>query len=99
MQPVSAIALSGMTAATSSLGSSAHNIANLGTAGFKRQLASQEALEGGGVVTRFDRAVAPGSAIEADMVGLLSAKNAFLANLAVFRASDAQSGVLLDIVA
>lgn len=30
------------------------------------------------------------------MVGLLEAKNSFLANLAVFRSSDAMAGALLD---
>ena len=99
MQSVSAIALSGMTAAISSLGSSAHNLANQGTAGFRRELASQEPLEGVGVTTRIDRAPQPGNAIEMDMVGLLSARTSFLANLAVFRASDAMAGTLLDISA
>jgi hypothetical protein len=31
------------------------------------------------------------------MVGLLQARNAFLANLAVFRSSSAMTGALLDI--
>lgn len=96
MQSVSAIALSGMNAAVSSLGSSAHNLANLGTAGFKREISSHHAVAGGGVTSQAERAPLPGNAIEADMVGLFSAQHSFLANLAVFRASDAMAGTLLD---
>ncbi len=99
MSSVSAIALSGMNAATASLGIAGHNLANLGTAGFRRQLASPETLASGGVVSRADTAADPGSAIEADMVGLLSAKHAFLANLAVFRTSNEMTGTLLDTLA
>jgi flagellar basal body rod protein FlgC len=99
MQPVSAIAKSGMTAAVSSLASSAHNLANLGTEGFKRQLSSPHTSPAGGVIDHVERAPRSGHAIEADMIGLLSAKHSFLANLAVFRASDAMAGSALDISA
>ena len=64
-----------MSAATSRLGSAAHNLANLGTAGFKRELASQESLEGGGSAHRKVRADLTGTAVETDMLDLLSAKN------------------------
>jgi flagellar hook protein FlgE len=96
MPSVSAIALSGMNAATSSLGTSAHNIANLGTAGFRREITASETLSSGGVRASVERAPVSGNAMEADMVGLLEAKNSFLANLAVFRSSDAMAGALLD---
>ena len=99
MQPVSAIALSGMSSATSRMGASAHNIANLATPGFRRELASQASQPSGGVSTRLDPAPAPGNAMEDDMVGMLAARNAFLANLAVFRTSDAMAGALLKTVA
>lgn len=99
MQSVRSIALSGMTAATSSLGVAAHNLANLGTTGFRRQVASSEPGAGGGVVARIDPAAEAGNAVEADMVGLLAARHAFVANLAVFRVSDAMTGTLLDTVA
>lgn len=99
MTPLASIALSGMTAATSRLGASAHNLANLGTAGFRRQIASTEPLPGGGAAPRLDRAAEPGPSLETDVVGLLSAKHAFLANLAVFRTSDEMTGALLDTVA
>lgn len=97
MQSVSAIARTGMSAAMSNLGSAAHNIANLGTDGFRREQVSQIALEDGGVATVRDRAPSPGSEIERDVVTQLAAKNSFLANLAVFRASDAMTGSLLSI--
>ena len=99
MQSVSAIALSGMASATASLGVSGHNLANLGTAGFRRQIASPESLPSGGVAPRLGAAEVPGNALETDLVGLISAKHAFLANLAVFRTSDEMAGSLLKAVA
>lgn len=96
MQAVSSIASSGMTAAARNLGSAGHNLANLGTTGFKREVSSQESLDTGGVTTKVERATLPGNAIEADIVSRLSAKHLFLANLAVFRTSDAMTGTLLD---
>jgi flagellar basal body rod protein FlgG len=81
------------------LGASAHDITNLGTAGFKRDVALQSTLPGGGVTTRIAQAAVPGSAIEDDMVGMLVAKHSFLANLAVFKTVDAMVGELLDRVA
>jgi flagellar basal body rod protein FlgG len=96
MNPTSAIALSGLAAAQLGLQVSAHNIANLNTAGFKRQQAVQSADAAGGVSTSLRQATQPGNALEADVVGQLEAKNAFLANLAVFRAQDRMAGSLLD---
>jgi len=99
MSPLSAISLSGLTAAQSSLDVSAHNIANLATDGFHRQRAlPSSAPEGGGVTTTVVRAAAPGDALESDMVDMLQAKGSFLANLAVFRTSDRMMGSLLDAV-
>jgi len=92
------IALSGMSAAKSALQVSAHNIANSDTAGFRRQTLLQVPAAGGGVSTSLSRSPQLGSSLETDMVGLLHAKNAFLANLAVFRASDKMAGTLLDTV-
>ena len=91
-----AIALSGMNAAQTGLQVSAHNIANLGTAGFRRQQVAQRAEPAGGVGTLLSRSAEAGNALETDVVGLLQAKNAFLANLAGFRTSDRMLGTLLD---
>jgi flagellar basal body rod protein FlgG len=96
MSSTSAIALSGMNAAQTSLQSSAHNIANLDTAGFRRQRVEQSAVAGGGVATTLSQEATSGDSEVADVVGLLQSKNAFLANLAVFRATDRMTGALLD---
>jgi flagellar hook protein FlgE len=92
----SAIALSGMNAAQIGLQTSAHNLANLSTDGFRRQRVSQNEASAGGVAVSLSRSAGAGHAPEADLVGLLVAKNAFLANLAVFRAGDRMMGSLLD---
>lgn len=99
MPSVSSITLSGLAAATSSLDASAHNLANLGTAGFQRQRVSPDTPGGGGVATRLDRAEQPGNAPETDLVNLLSATHLFQANWAVFKTADQVTGALLDLVA
>jgi len=91
-----AIARSGMGAALAGLGAQGHNLANAATDGFRRQQVQSATQDGGGVATTLTRAAQPGAALETDVVGLLQSKNAFLANLAVFRASDAALGSLLD---
>jgi flagellar hook-associated protein FlgK len=96
MTSISAISLSGMNAAQTSLDASAHNIANVATGGFRRQLVVQATTSPDGVTTSLTQASELGNAIEADMVGQLAAKNSFLANLAVFRSSDKMLGALLD---
>ena len=91
------IASSGLQAAQLQLQSSAHNIANLQTDGFKRQAVAQQARpDGAGVDASVQRAAQPGAALEADVVGQLAAKNAFLANLAVFRTGEQLLGSLFD---
>ena len=97
MSSVSAIALSGMNAAQTGLLAGAHNIANLGTRNFRRQEVVQSAQAEGGVTTTLTQAADTGHAMETDIVGQLESKNAFLANLAVFRTSDRMTGSLLDI--
>ena len=96
MSSVSAISLSGMSAAKTALSVSAHNIANLSTVGFRREQVAQASMSSGGVTTSLTRAAEPGHSIETDIVGQLVAKNAFLANLAVFRTGDKMLGTLLD---
>jgi flagellar hook-associated protein FlgK len=96
MLNAAAVSLSGMNAARTTMDVSAHNIANLGTRDFLRQQTVQSALAGGGVATSVAQAPAAGNAIEADFVGQLTAKNAFLANWAVFRTSNKMLGAWLD---
>ena len=99
MNSVSAIALSGMNAAQVGLQAGAHNIANLGTRNFRREEVVHSAQVEGGVSTTLAQSPEIGEAMETDMVGQLESKNAFLANLAVFRTSDRMTGTLLDMAA
>lgn len=96
MTSLSNIALSGMQAAQTRLDASAHNIANLDTPGFRREEVVQSQQPGGGVSASRERSEAPGPSLEADVVAQLQAKNAFLANLAVFKTGNALAGVLLN---
>ena len=96
---VSAIALSGMHAAQTGLQVAAHNIANLNTEGFRRQQVLPSAVAPAGVSTSLTQNAEPGESLLTDMVGLLRSKNAFLANLAVFRHRAGALGSLLDAVA
>lgn len=96
MASISSIALSGMNAAQATLNSSAHNIANMNTAGFRRQEVVQAAQTDGGVSTSLTAAGAEGTSLVTDVVAQLQAKNAFLANLAVFKSSNSMAGALLD---
>jgi len=97
MSSVSALALSGMNAAQTSLQANAHNIANLATPSFRREQVQQASVPAGGVRTTLTQAVGAGDDMATDVVGLLQSKNAFLANLAVFRTSDRMAGSLLDL--
>jgi len=100
MGPISSIpsiALSGMNAATARLGSAAHNIANLGTQAFRREQVQQHTAAAGGVTTTLSRSALPGDDLARDVVSQLSARNAFLANLAVFRTSSEMTTTLLSV--
>lgn len=96
MLSITSIALSGLNAAQASLGVTANNIANQSTPGYHRQQLVQTEHAGGGVSTALTSAGVEGSALETDIVALLQAKNAFLANIAVFKTSAKMAGVLLD---
>lgn len=97
MAPISSISYSGLQAAQQRLQASAHNVANMQTEGFHRQEVTQQARpQGGGVDAAVRRAEAPGASPEADVVDQLLAKNAFAANVAMFRAADRMAGALLD---
>lgn len=99
MVSLSSIALSGMHAAQTQLRASAHNVANLNTEGFTRQQVTLRAQVGGGVSAGLTSAAQPGPALESDVVAQLQAKNAFLANLAVFKTQDKMAGALLNLTA
>ena len=99
MSSISSIAMSGMNSAQTTLNSTAHNIANLNTSGFRRQEVVQSAQAGGGVATSLTTATEVGSSLETDVVTQLQSKNAFLASLAVFKTSDKMAGALLNLKA
>ncbi|OYU45167.1 MAG: flagellar basal body rod protein [Burkholderiales bacterium PBB4] len=96
MANLSTIARSGMQAAQTQLQASAGNVANLSTPAYRRVEVQQIAQSGGGVQTETRRSGTEGAALEADVVNQLQAKNSFLANLAVFKASNQMAGVLLN---
>lgn len=95
MSSINSIALSGMHAAQVQLEASANNVANADTAGYRRREVQQTPQDSGGVNTRVVASAQTGSSLETDLVTQLQAKNAFLANLAVFKTSDAMAGALL----
>lgn len=97
MVSLSSIALSGMHAAQTQLRASAHNVANLNTAGFSRQEVTLRAQTGGGVSAGVTTAMRPGPSLESDVIAQLQAKNAFLSNLAVFKTQDKLAGTLLNL--
>lgn len=96
MQSTLMISRSGMAAAMAGMQVAARNIANTGVGGFERQRAEAVTSAAGGVDIRVGRAGGPGDRIEADLVGLLQAKNSFLANLTLFRRADEALASLID---
>lgn len=96
MNSVSSIALSGLQAAQTRLGSAAHNIANALTPGFRRQLVAQQSVEGGGTGTSIQRSPVVGDALAEDLMMLKLAQHLFTANLEVLRTQDQMLGTLLD---
>jgi hypothetical protein len=99
MNSIASIALSGMSAASLRVGASAHNIANLQTPDFRRQLTLQEARPEGGVSVTFGRAAEAGDALAEDIVGQKIAGYAFKANLLTLQTHDRMLGSLLDLKA
>jgi flagellar hook protein FlgE len=99
MSSINSIALSGMNAAQTQLDASASNVANAQTEGYRRREVKQSPQADGGVSAEVVRSAQTGASLETDMVAQLQAKNSFLANLAVFKTSNAMAGALLDMKA
>ncbi len=97
MSSISSIASSGLRAAQLQLDTSAHNVANMNTEGFRRQTVEQSAVpDQGGVEARVGRAAREGASPEADAVDQMSATYAFSANLQTLKTEDRMLGSLLD---
>ena len=97
MSSVSAIASSGLRAAQLRMDTSAHNVANLNTPGFRRQTVSSEAVAGqGGVAASDGRAAQAGVAVESEAVEQIAATYAFKASLQLLGTDDRMRGALLD---
>ena len=96
MNAISSIASSGMQAAQTVMRTSANNIANANTANFQRQEVRKTAQAQGGVEATVKASDEKKASMEADVVSQLQAKNAFLANLKVFKTNDSMAGALLS---
>jgi flagellar hook-associated protein FlgK len=96
MNSIASIALSGLQAAQTQLSSSAHNIANAMTPGFRRQVVAPQAAVGGGVTTTLERSPIVGDALAEDIVSMKLAEHLFTANLKVLQTQDRLLGSLLD---
>ncbi len=95
-----AIGLSGLRAAQLKLDSHAHNVANVQTPDFKRQVTAQTARpDAGGVdvqVGREAEASAPFERLGDDLVGQRMSLYSFAANLRTVQTEDRMLGTLLD---
>jgi flagellar hook protein FlgE len=96
MASIQSTALSGLGAAQTQLEVAAGNIANAQTPGYQRRAVVQTPQPQGGVSTQVLPSAQPAAALEVDLVSQLQAKNAFLANLAVFKTSNAMAGAFLN---
>ncbi|HET7794125.1 MAG TPA: flagellar basal body rod protein [Rhizobacter sp.] len=99
MTSISAIAFSGMNAATVRLSVSAHNVANAATPAFKRQQVVQATQEGGGVSTSLTQSEGQGTDLAAEAVEQMSSLYAFKANLRTVQVEHEMLGSLLDVKA
>lgn len=99
MNAISSIALSGLQAAQTRLGSSAHNVANAMTPNFRRQVVAQQTAAHGGVTTTIQRSAVAGDALAEDLVSMKLAQHLYTANLQVLRTQDQMLGTLLDATA
>lgn len=97
MSSIGSIASSGLRAAQLQMDTSAHNVANMNTPGFRRQTVElQSEPDQGGVRAGVGRAEREGASLEADAVDQISATYSFAANLQVLRTEDRMMGALLN---
>ncbi len=95
-----AVGLSGMRAAQFKLDTHAHNVANVQTPDFRRQITVQTARsDTGGVDARIGRETgvsAPFDRLAEDLVGQRMSLYSFAANLRTVQTEDRMLGTLLD---
>lgn len=97
MSSVGSIASSGLRAAQLQMDSSAHNVANANTPGFKAQtVALQAEPDQGGVQSSVGRAADAGTSLETEAVNQIQSLYSFAANLQMLRTQDRMMGSLLD---
>jgi flagellar hook protein FlgE len=99
MNSISAIAMSGMNAATTRLGASAHNVANVQTPAFRRQQVLQQTQPGGGVSTSITQAQDTGTDLASEAVQQMTALYSFKANLRTVQVEREMLGSLIDLKA
>ena len=96
MNSISSIAGSGIKAATQGLAASAHNVANLATAGFRPQQAVQAEQPGGGVTASVAPTGQDGTDLAAETVRRMTLVYAFKANLRSIEVETEMSRALID---
>lgn len=99
MNSIASIAGSGMNAAMLGMGSAAHNIANLQTGDFRRQLVERQAQAEGGVMTKVVQAPQLGHSLAEDLLQQREAAYLFKANLLVLQTEQQVLGSVLDVLA
>jgi flagellar basal-body rod protein FlgC len=84
-----------------SLDSTAHNIANMSTEGYRPQsVGLADGPGGNGVqVASVSRADAAGVDVAREMVGLMQVDHAYSANAAMIRTGDEMTGTVLNMIA
>jgi flagellar basal body rod protein FlgG len=101
MNSTSSIALSGLRSAQLRMDTSAHNIANAQTAGFRRQQITQQTQANGGITSEPTQSETPlqypEEALADDLVQQKMAAVSFLANLKVLVTHERMQGTLLDL--
>ena len=100
MNSISSVAQSGLQAAQTRLNTAAHNIANVNTENFTRQVALQQTLPDGGVaVVLGSQQSVQGSSLEGDVVQQMLASYSYRANLQTITSQQRMTDALHDATA
>ena len=99
MGAISAIALSGVHAASTRMDAAAHNIANAQTPNFRRERVELQSQENAGVMSSVGKASEVGPDLAADLVEQQAAAYQYKANLRTIQTEEQMKGSLLDLKA